>query len=184
VHERQIERIARWQRRTGSLVLVDGTFQYARWDRGSRREPTSRLEPDRTFRIVCPTKSLAVHGTRFAYLLLPPQHRQSLRYACANITGATSAANERFALRIMEVLDSDESNDALVAHIQSERHRLLESGVIRSEAAPPEAGYYTFAVLNDESMKEAIVMDQRFFGLHDLVAHVRVNLLYPGWSQP
>ncbi|MGW2177823.1 pyridoxal phosphate-dependent aminotransferase [Streptomyces sp. NPDC001732] len=184
VHERQIEQIARWQRRTGSVVLVDGTFQYARWDRSSRAEPTSRLEPDLTFRLVCPTKSLAVHGTRFAYLLLPPEFRESIRYACANITGATGAANEHFARRIMEVLDSEESNDALVHHIQAERERLLVSGVIRTEATRPEAGYYTFAVLDDASMKEAIVMDQRFFGLDGFDDHVRVNLLYPGWTQP
>ncbi|MFE7467784.1 pyridoxal phosphate-dependent aminotransferase [Streptomyces sp. NPDC057499] len=183
VHERQIERIARWQRRTGSVVLVDGTFQYARWDRSSRAEPTSRLEPDLTFRLVCPTKSLAVHGTRFAYLLLPPEFREPIRYAGANITGATGAANEHFARRIMEVLDSDESNDALVRHIQAERDRLIAGGVIRAEAARPEAGYYTFAVLDDASMKDAIVMDQRFFGLNRFDNHVRVNLLYPGWNQ-
>ncbi|WP_327275010.1 pyridoxal phosphate-dependent aminotransferase [Streptomyces sp. NBC_01224] len=184
VHERQIEKIAQWQRRTGSLVLVDGTFQYTRWDRSSRAEPTSRLDRDLTFRLVSPTKSLAVHGTRFAYLLLPPELRETVRYACANITGATSAANEHFARRIMEVLDSDESNDALVRHIQAERDRLLDSGVIRAEAGLPEAGYYTFAVLDDASMKDAIVMDQRFFGLDRFDNHVRVNLLYPGWSQP
>ncbi|MCX4777623.1 pyridoxal phosphate-dependent aminotransferase [Streptomyces sp. NBC_01264] len=182
VHERQIERIAQWQRRTGSLVLVDGTFQYARWDRSSRVELTSRLERELTLRLVCPTKSLAVHGTRFAYLLLPPELRETVRYACANITGATGAANEHFARRVMEVLDSDDSNDALVQHIQAERARLLDRGVIREEAALPEAGYYAFAVLNDASMKDAIVMDQRFFELDGFDNHVRVNLLYPGWS--
>ncbi|MER6404484.1 pyridoxal phosphate-dependent aminotransferase [Streptomyces viridosporus] len=184
VHPRQIERIAEWQRRTGSFVLVDGTFQYARWDRSSRAEPTARLEQDLTFRIVCPTKSLAVHGTRFAYLLLPPEFRESIRYACANSTGATGAANEHFALRIMEVMRSEESNDALVEHIQRERERLLATGVIRSEAALPEAGYYTFAVLDQAALKDAIVMDQRFFGIEGFADHVRVNLLHPGWTQP
>ncbi|MDT0442060.1 pyridoxal phosphate-dependent aminotransferase [Streptomyces johnsoniae] len=183
VHERQLERIARWQRRTGSFVLVDGTFQYARWDRSSREEPTSRLEQDLTFRIVCPTKSLAVHGTRFAYLLLPPAFREPVRYACANITGATGTANEHFALRIMDVLDSDESNDLLVRHIRTQRTELISRGIIRSEAAPPEAGYYTFARLDEASMRDAIVMDQRFFGLQGFQDHVRVNLLHPGWSQ-
>ncbi|MFC9618548.1 hypothetical protein ACFTXM_00635 [Streptomyces sp. NPDC056930] len=68
--------------------------------------------------------------------------------------------------------------------IQAERDRLLDSGVTRAEAGLPEAGYYTFAVLDDASMKDAIVMDQRFFGLDRFDNHVRVNLLCPGWPQP
>ncbi|ONK13441.1 hypothetical protein [Streptomyces sp. MP131-18] len=183
MHERQLERIARWQRRTGSFVLVDGTFQYVRWDRSSREEPTSRPEQDlTTFRIVCPTKSLAVHGKRFACLLLPPAFREPVRYACANTAGATGTAKEHFVLRITDVLDSDESNDLLVRHIRTQRARLISRGIIRSEAAPPEAGYYTFARLDEASMRDAIVMDQRFFGLDGFETHVRVNFLHPGWS--
>lgn len=182
VHRRHLDRVRAWQRRTGSVVFVDGTFQYTAWDRGARAEPTAFLDPGLTFRLVCPTKSLAVHGARFAYLLLPPEYRESLRYPCANVTGATGLANERFALRLMDALASEESNGSLVEHIQKVRGRLLETGVVRTEAVTPEAGYYTFAVVDDAHLRGALVMDQRFFGLRGFEGCVRVNLLHPGWA--
>jgi len=51
------------------VVVVDGTFQYLQWAWPERCERTSTLLRERTIRLVCPTKSLALHGIRFACLL-------------------------------------------------------------------------------------------------------------------
>ncbi|GAA0682116.1 hypothetical protein GCM10010193_39780 [Kitasatospora atroaurantiaca] len=60
-----LEYIGDWQRDTGSLVFVDGTFQYMRWD-GELREDSALLPAEQTLRLVCPTKYLSIHGYRCA----------------------------------------------------------------------------------------------------------------------
>ncbi|MBB5489818.1 hypothetical protein [Nocardiopsis metallicus] len=49
------ETVAAWQRATGSLVFVDGTFQYMRRD-GELREDSAHLPIGQTPRIVCPAQ--------------------------------------------------------------------------------------------------------------------------------
>jgi aspartate/methionine/tyrosine aminotransferase len=182
VHERHLRRIHDWQDSTGSVVLVDGTFQYTKWH-GDRTELSAFLHRDRTFRIVCPTKSLAVHGVRFAYMLLPPQHRESIRYACSNVTGATGLANEHHALRLMSVLNSPDANQGLIEHIKTTHEKLVANGTLLAEAATPHASYYTFAKLPDDVLRDAVVMDQRYFGIQGHEGHVRVNLLCEEWTR-
>jgi aspartate/methionine/tyrosine aminotransferase len=182
VHSANLDRIREWQRATGSVVLVDGTFQYTRWDDHSRAEPTSTLVPEQTFRIVCPTKSLAVHGVRFAYMLVPPQMRESIRYPCSNITGATGLASEHFALRLMEVLNSPTGNRDLVGYIRTMHGRLRSAGVIISEARDPVASYYIFGEIRRDIADYALAMDERFFGISGFPGRVRINLLYPRWA--
>lgn len=53
-------------------MFVDGTFQYLGWA-GQQPELTSMLAAEATMRLVCPTKTLAMHGCRFAYLIAPEQ---------------------------------------------------------------------------------------------------------------
>jgi aspartate/methionine/tyrosine aminotransferase len=182
VHEDNIEKLSQWQSHTGSVIFVDGTFQYAKWSPADIEELTSRLDPDLTFRLICPTKSLAVHGVRFAYTLLPERLREAIRYPCANITGATGASNERYALKLMEVLSSAERNRALVEHIRDTHHRLRTAGLIIDEPFTPIASYYTFARMDARAMADAIVMDQRFFELTGFDGMVRVNLLHSEWA--
>ena len=62
--------IASWQERTGSIIFVDGSFQYMPWD-GNRSEATSKLDITKTIRMICPTKILAIHGYRMSYALMP-----------------------------------------------------------------------------------------------------------------
>jgi histidinol-phosphate/aromatic aminotransferase/cobyric acid decarboxylase-like protein len=62
-----------WQQSTGSLVIVDGSFQYMRWD-ASLAEASAQL-PGPTIRILCPTKGLGLHGFRCAYTLMPNECR-------------------------------------------------------------------------------------------------------------
>ncbi|WUD70258.1 aminotransferase class I/II-fold pyridoxal phosphate-dependent enzyme [Streptomyces sp. NBC_00510] len=183
VHPVHIKEIAEWQRRFGSEVLVDGTFQYTAWNPPDQAEATSELDLEHTFRIVCPTKSTAVHGSRFAYLLMPPGQRESIRYPAANLTGASGAQAQSDALRLMEVLNSPQSNRELREHIATVHGILWDKGVIRAEAAPPSVTYYTFAHIDERRARSAILMDQRFFDLTGFNGFARINLLHPSWLE-
>lgn len=179
VHLTHLKAVAQWQRETGSEVFVDGTFQYTAWRAADNPEASAELDPAHTFRLVCPTKSTAVHGTRFAYLLLPPGMRESIRYPAANLTGASGSQAGVDALRLMEVLGSPRSNRDLCDHI-ADVHRLLwEREVILAEAVEPSVSYYTFARIDRRILDRCLLMDQRFFDLTDYDGYVRVNLLHP-----
>jgi aspartate/methionine/tyrosine aminotransferase len=125
-----IDRIGRWQRQTGSLVLVDGTFQYAKWNQSDIGELSSRLPADLTFRVVCPTKALAIHGVRFSYMLLPSRLREEIRYPCSNLTGATGTFNDWAAVRMMEQMNSPARNTLLTEYIAYRHDSLLRAGII------------------------------------------------------
>lgn len=72
-----INEISDWQRDTGSLVFVDGSTQYMKWN-GSQHETSANLVPESTFRLISPTKQLACHGYRFSYIIMPSEHSRSL----------------------------------------------------------------------------------------------------------
>jgi hypothetical protein len=177
VHKDVIQAVQQWQLRTGSEVLVDGTFQYTPWGDDRTGEETAHLEDELTYRIVCPTKSTAVHGSRFAYMLLPPGQREFIRYPATNLTGANGTEAEADAVRLMEVLNARTGNGDLCAHIRCVHERLVGNGVIVEEAARPTVSYYTFARVNVFLSAGALLMDQRYFGLSGYPGFVRVNLL-------
>jgi aspartate/methionine/tyrosine aminotransferase len=166
-----------WQRRTRSLVVVDGTFQYLQWpDDGV--EKSAKFDRDSTIRIICPTKSLCVHGVRFAYGLAPPDFRQTLRYATAQISGASGEFNIMAATAMMDTLLSPTGNRDLVEYI-AERRRDLQEWLYTDLAEEPHASYYVFAKVRPELAARVTVMDQGFFGLSGLPGYSRINLLVP-----
>jgi aspartate/methionine/tyrosine aminotransferase len=170
--------VRQWQDRTGSTVIVDGTFEYLGWEWPPRREGSTRLVRDRTIRLICPTKSLAVHGIRFAYLLGPVQILKGLRWACDNVTGSASTFDLRAATRIMNVLLSPDRNRHLIAHIRGRYSALRANGFIESTVCEPDCGYYAFGRVS-RSKRSDLVMDGRFFELSDLDAFYRINVLSP-----
>jgi len=108
--------LAEWQEKTGSFVFVDGTFQYLSWDK-MRGERSSELIEDQTIRLVCPTKSLCVHGARFSYLLIPEKLREEIRYPYSNTSGAASVSDRIMAHRLMDQLLSSDNNRALASYV-------------------------------------------------------------------
>jgi aspartate/methionine/tyrosine aminotransferase len=179
VHKQHMAKIAEWQDSTGSTVMVDGTFQYTKWAPGDRREQTSGLDRDLTYRVICPTKSLAVHGARFAYALMPSGWHWDIHHACSVITGANGSHAEAQAVRLMEVLNSAESNRRLARYIEQRYKDLRDSGVIVTEVAEPCASYYTFAKISAGGLSNTVTMDQRYFDLTSYEGYVRLNLLHP-----
>jgi len=173
VPEDVIEELLAWQVRTSSLIFVDGSFQFTRWD-GVRCERTSRLLPDLTVRLVCPTKSLGIHQFRFAYLLVPPHCRDDFLFLYESVVGATAYANVLFAKRAMSVLRSPEANTKLFAYCEQVLHRLVAQGLFATTIAP-ETGYFVFGKLA-ESLR-GVAMGQEFFEQRHYPEYVRVNLL-------
>lgn len=172
-----MEQIKKWQNRTKSYVLVDGAFQYMKWDIKDRKESSAILDKNLTFRSICPTKALAIHGIRFSYTLLPKIHQEDMRYAYANTSGSACIYSHKAAKRIMEVLNSEESNSELMKHIQKRYKHFINKKVFIDDIKA-EMTYFIFVKMTGEKSKY-IAMDQDFFDTTNYPGYVRFNLLLP-----
>jgi aspartate/methionine/tyrosine aminotransferase len=172
--ETQIQEIADWQKRTDSLIFVDGSFQFTQWN-GSRFEQSSVFSCDSTFRLVCPTKALAIPSFRFAYLLHPPQFHDDLLFLYENLVGGATISDLAFAERALNILGSKAGNRILTDFFQTTYTQLLENDIIRTKVAP-ECGYFVFALPLAAIARECR-MDQEFFELKGYPGYVRINLM-------
>jgi hypothetical protein len=169
-----IKAISSWQQRTGSLILVDGSFQYLSWS-GKRDEITSTLDPDLTFRLVCPTKALAIHAYRFSYLLHPAVFHDDLTFLYESLVGSIGIGNLLFGLRALEVLSSPRGNRPLADFLSDTFKALVQRGFVRTDIEP-DCGYYAFAIPL-VPLDNHVVMGQDYFELDGYPTHVRVNLM-------
>jgi aspartate/methionine/tyrosine aminotransferase len=167
--------LAAWQRVTESLVVVDGTFQYTKWN-GMTAEAASRLDLERTIRLVCPTKSLCVHGLRFSYLILPQELREDLGWAYCKLVAATSTADISTAHLLMDQLASAQNNRALTAYICAQYRKLVTAGVVRDVMMPPDCTYYVFGRPAFDT-RDMIVMRGWHFEIPGADEWIRINLL-------
>lgn len=168
--------ITKWQARTGSLVVVDGTFQYTKWDTSHNGELSAQLVKGQTLRLVCPTKALGVNGIRFAYLLLPAELREDLRYVTSNGSGASDGFNVAAASRLMDVLNSNASNARFIEHIRT-RSEALTGTLHERQPFEQNCTYYVFSRLLVADDK-CLTMDQRYFE-GPLHPGIRINLMVP-----
>jgi histidinol-phosphate/aromatic aminotransferase/cobyric acid decarboxylase-like protein len=174
VRQETVDEIARWQRRTGSMVLVDGTFQYQRWD-GARFERSSGLDPRLTYRLVCPTKALAIHGFRFAYLIVPRAELPAVTELHSRLHGAAGVADRAFAHRAVATLDSDTGNRQLIDYARHRYEALIAAGGLR-EWLEPASGYFVFGkpATTPETVRG---MGPECFEVRGHPGYLRVNLL-------
>lgn len=172
----QIEEIREWQQRTDSLVFVDGTFQYMQWNE-PLHERSALLDPQRTIRLVCPTKSLSAHGFRFAYLLAPAPIARDLRDLYRLMHGAASVADGVFANVAMKTLLSPLSNRGMLADAKA-RAQHLQAGDQCEQSITPDSGYFIL-LRPPEGFRGpgTIGMDQACFGLRGYPNFIRVNVL-------
>ena len=176
--DRVIDEVRHWQERTGSTVLVDGTFQYLKWESPASKERSTQLVREQTIRLICPTKSLALHGIRFAYLLGPARLLDGLRWACDNATGSASTFDLHAAARLMDVLLTADGNRQLVTYIRERYSALRANNFIAQTAHEPNCGYYVLGKLG-RSEKTDLVMNGKYFELAGYDDVVRINLLSP-----
>jgi aspartate/methionine/tyrosine aminotransferase len=173
----QVETVAKWQKKTGSFVLVDGSFQYMQWA-ATRHEYTSALLLDRTFRLISPTKSLAIPAFRFAYLIHPAEVHARLLFLYESIVGGANASDLSFARRALHLLCSQGCNRLLTEFLESTYSQLIENKII-GEAVRPDCGYFAFAIPNKAAQDRSsnAVMTQDYFELRGYPNCIRLNLM-------
>jgi len=172
-----VQTIASWQVRTGSLVIVDGSLQYLRWD-GSLPEMTAILDPALTFRLVCPSKQLCIHGYRFAYLLVPKAFERAVAWTYSNIAGPVGADSVVFAREAVAAVGAGSISRKLV-RLAADRHRTLRDASVIQSAVTPDAGYFVFEKINVALPENYKLVDGRYFDQHNYPGFVKVNLLSP-----
>ena len=163
-----------WQSATDSLVFVDGSFQYMSWQ-PNKPEHSSHLDPNLTFRLICPTKSLAIPSYRFAYVILPRRFYQQFVFICECFSGSAALSNIHFAYRAMDVLNSKRGNGRLTSYLAGLYEHLISDGLIRTEIKP-ECGYFAFGIPTGLSFKP-IVMTQDYFEQKRYPGYARINLM-------
>ena len=175
VPEDVINQVAAWQEMTGSLVFVDGSFQYMRWDH-KLCERTAALNPINTIRLISPTKSLVIHGYRFAYTLLPNIIKPQLSNCYTNIAGSSAADNVAFAYEAVRAMRNRKLTEQLITRAAS-RHAKLRSMCRIESPLTPQAGYFVFEKINVPLPDDNLRMDGRYFGQPRFPRHSRMNLL-------
>jgi aspartate/methionine/tyrosine aminotransferase len=175
VPEQIIDEIAIWQRKTGSLIFVDGSFQYMRWDTRVR-EPTAKFDPKKTIRLVSPTKSLVIHGYRFGYALMPKEIKPKFSTSYTNICGSASADNLAFAYEAVRAMTERKLTEQLIERAAN-RHRQLRNNHTIESPLKPETGYFVFEKVNVTTPDEGLRMQGKYFGQPRFPQHTRLNLL-------
>ncbi len=168
-----LDAVRAWQLATGSLVIVDGTFQYMRWD-GHFAETSSTLVPEQTLRLVCPTKYLSLHGYRCAYLLTPEHLRDELADLHLNLHGDVPLSDRLFAHRVCDLMTGP-GNRSLTRLARHNYRRLVDGGALGPHL-PIETGYFVFTRIR-APREEFLYFDQHSFELDGHPEHIRVNLL-------
>lgn len=169
-----IDEIVDWQRRTGSVVFVDGTWQYLQWD-GTRSELSARLDPELTVRLVGPTKFLGLNGHRFSYTIVPERLLPELADVHENLHGSTSVQNLEFARRAIDVMLGEGANRRLTEYVREVYRSLTEGGHIETDV-PPECGLYCFA-RPTRDLERSLTMGAEYYEIDGYADYVRVNLL-------
>ena len=168
------DQVSTWQQATGSRVVVDGTFAYTEWA-GSRASGASKLDPDLTYRLVCPTKALALHGFRFAYAIVPSAASVDFTELHGRMHGASSLVDRLFAHRAIEVLESSTPSLTLWRYV-AQRHAALRSSGLMLNDMQPTGGYFAFARLS-LAPDQAIALDSYCFDANEHRGFVRLNML-------
>jgi aspartate/methionine/tyrosine aminotransferase len=169
-----IAEIGAWQSRTDSVVMVDGTFAYMEWD-GPVAAPTAALDPNLTYRLVCPTKTLALHGFRFAYAITPDAAATEFREFHGRMHGATSLADRLFAHRAVSLLNDKTPAKTLWPYVRQRLDGLLAAGAF-DDVLMPTGGYFVFGK-PAVSSAHTVGLSSECFSTSLASEYVRVNLL-------
>ncbi len=146
--EEVFNRLAKWQKETGSIIFVDNSFSYMDWNTLIKREPSVALRPDLTFRLVCPTKSLCLHGLRFSYLLCPKKFSKEVaRISIANTGSSCYFGHLQREMVFKKMIEKKPNPIGLFA---SERYKVLKKVFSKNKIKHivPNCGFFMFADLD------------------------------------
>lgn len=174
-----ISQIKAWQDKTGSTIFVDGSFQYMPWN-GDRYEATSELDPSITFRMICPTKIMAVHGLRFSYALMPATLKLEFYHTYTNIYASSAACNVEFARESVIEMKSGEITRKII-NLAKERYSSLVRHACIESSVPPDCGYFTFTKILSKLPPDYKLMTQEFFEQKRYNGYAKLNLVSPSF---
>lgn len=172
-----VEELRVWQRKTSSLILVDGSLQYMSWNH-SVEEATARLDPSLTFRLICPAKQLASHGYRFSYVLLPISQKQRFAWTYTNINGSANADAVAFGHEAIAAISQRSIPDKLT-YLVAERHRRLRAEGVIDSTIEPRCGYFVFETIKCGLPSGYIRVDGNYFNQQNYPGYTKINLLSP-----
>lgn len=180
VPQHVLDEIAEWQGRTGSTVLIDGSFQYMPWNK-TVSEATAQLDPSRTIRLISPSKSLCIAGYRFAYFLAPNSLRNKISRTYTNIYASASADTIAFGHEAIRAMETRELTNKLIDVIRRRHHRLRAEGKTESTLSAA-CGYFVFEKLNCDLPPKYVRMGGEFFDQASYPGYTRINLLSPSFN--
>jgi aspartate/methionine/tyrosine aminotransferase len=172
-----IAELVEWQRRTSSVIFVDGSLQYLPWN-GERYEATSQLDSSLTFRLVCPVKQLCTHGYRFSYMLVPDAHHRALAWTYTNMFGPAPADSLAFGHVAIAAAAEGSIPRSLMTLASRRYSNLRDTGVIESSLTP-NCGYFVFAKILVRLPDGYVQVDGSYFGQDAYSGYSKLNLLSP-----
>lgn len=172
-----MKELIEWQNKTSSYIFVDGSMQYLSWNKKTN-EASSKLNSSLTFRLLCPTKQLAINGFRFAYLILPESHYRKLAWTYANIYGSASVESIAFAYESILRLSKRKISEKLI-NLTIERHSYLRQKKIIESEINPNCGYFVFEKIKKVIQEKHLVVNGKYFGQNNLPDYTKINLLSP-----
>lgn len=174
------EELSKWQKRTGSMIFVDGSFSYMDWNTLTKKEPSIALDPNLTLRLVCPTKALCLHGLRFSYLLCPEEFSKEM----ARISISNTGSSCYFGHLQREILFNKmiEDNPNPIGLFASERYQMLKDKFLENniDHIVPNCGFFMFADL-DNILKKKGKRD-KYYWLNNAAIDV-LNPKYKGYAK-
>jgi aspartate/methionine/tyrosine aminotransferase len=172
-----IAELIAWQQEMAALIFVDGSLQYLRWD-GSDHEMSSGFVSGLTFRLICPSKQLCIHGYRFSYLLLPQSCERTFAWTYTNTFGAAASDSVAFGYEAIAALGRGEVARSLMAVASTRYEHLTKIGAIESSLRP-NCGYFAFARINATLPENHLRLDGDYFAQQKYPGYCKINLLSP-----
>lgn len=150
------KQLAEWQKKTGSIIFVDASFSYMDWIEPIKKEPATIFDPELTFRLICPTKSLCLHGIRFSYLLCPAKFSKEIAQILNSSIGSSCYYSHFFRKRLFLEMIKNKPNP--VGVFASQRYHILEKFLSMNniDHIKPTCGFFMYADLDQFLRKKGI----------------------------
>jgi len=174
------QQITEWQNKTKSIIFVDASFSYMDWGTTTKKEPSIVFDPHLTMRLICPTKTLCVHGLRFSYLLCPKEFSKEVARISISNTGSSCYFGHLQRERLFSKMSKEEQNP--VGLFASKRFAILKEKFIDNniEYIEPNCGFFMYANL-DKILKEKGVRN-KYYWLTNKALDI-MNPKYKNWAK-
>lgn len=119
------EILAKWQSRTKSIIIIDSSFDYTNFKQKNSEKNFIKLNLSNTIRLVSPTKSLGILGSRFAYLIVPKEYSNEINILTCSVIGPTSRYGEDLRIKLFDYFYTQIKNKTPLVNLAKERFEKL-----------------------------------------------------------